>query len=232
MEKNVILLIEDDFLNRRLTKKILLEGDYLIFEGKNKREAMDILNSHHIDLAILDINLGSDSVDGIRLGREVQDRFKIPLIYLTAYDNSQVINRAIQTDPYAYLTKPFKPIDLITTVELALKHIIISSDAQPTIQVKEDDYTLDLPISSIEYIESNGNYLLFHTYEKTYKNRLTMKQVLALLPPESFLQIHRAYVVNKAKIEKFNCKSVMVGNKIIPLSRNYKDNLDLLGKKE
>lgn len=68
MNSKVILIVEDDFLNRRLTKKILQENSYQVLEAKNADEALAILNKELVDLAVLDINLGDGEMDGISLG--------------------------------------------------------------------------------------------------------------------------------------------------------------------
>lgn len=78
-----------------------------------------------------------------------------------------------------------------------------------------------LPIDEINHIESEGNYMLFYTDKKIYKARSTIKQVLELLPDSTFVQVHRAYIVNKTKIEKFSQKSLIIQNIEIPISRNY-----------
>ena len=57
MNGKSILLVEDDFLNRRLSKKILMESGFEVFEAKNTSIALDLLKKESIDLAILDINL-------------------------------------------------------------------------------------------------------------------------------------------------------------------------------
>ena len=66
MNLKTILIVEDDFLNRRLTKKVLQENGYQTLEAKNANEALAILNKELVDLAILDINLGDGEMDGHR----------------------------------------------------------------------------------------------------------------------------------------------------------------------
>lgn len=223
MERHTILLVEDDFLNRRLARKVLAENGYDILEAKNAKEAIDQLdgNKNNIDLVILDINLGEQEQDGISIGKRIQERQGIPFIYLTAYDNDNIVNRAIETTPYSYITKPFKNIEILSTVTLAIRQY--KQKGSPTIVVKEDEYNVELAIEEIQYIESDGNYLLFHTQitDKVFKSRSTIKQVLEILPRHTFIQTHRAFVVNKHKIQKFNTKTVIVNNVPIPLSRNY-----------
>ena len=230
MEIKSILLVEDDFLNRRLTKKILLENGYYVLEAKNHQEAIDILKKEKIMLAILDIHLGENEQEGIQLAHEIHAQYHTPFIYLTAYDNAEMINKAVATAPYSYLTKPFKNVDLIASVEVAIRQSAKTETKVPTILVKDNEYSVELPINEIAYIESDGNYLLFYTDKKLYKTRSTIKQVMDLLPQNIFIQTHRAFIVNLHKIEKFNIKNIVVKNTIIPVSKNFIDNINALYK--
>ena len=213
-----ILLVEDDFLNRRLSKKMLSENGYAVLEAKNAKEALEMLKKEPVALAVLDINLGEDEQNGISLGRYIKEKYAVPFIYLTAYDNAEVIGQAVSTSPYSYLTKPFKKSDLIVSVEIAIRQSV--GKHVPKILVKDEDYNVELPVDEINYVESDGNYLLFHTDKKVYKSRSTIKQITEELP-ETFIQVHRAYVVNKTKIEKYGTKNVIVKNVAIPVSKNY-----------
>ena len=108
---------------------------------------------------------------------------------------------------------------MITSVEIAFKQS--GKKHIPKILVKDGEYNVELSTDEINYIESNGNYLLFYTDKKIYKQRSTVKQVLEELSDSNFVQVHRAYIVNKAKIEKFNQKSLVVRNTEIFISKNY-----------
>ena len=163
-----ILLVEDNFLNRRLSKKILTENGYFVFEAKNANEALDILKKESITLVILDINLGENEQNGISLGQKIKAQFPVPFIYLTAYENPEIIEKAVTTSPYSYLTKPFKNSDLIASIEIAIRKSANEPKLQPTVLLKDGDYNIRIPAENINYIESDGNYLLFHTDEKTY----------------------------------------------------------------
>lgn len=221
MQDKKILLVEDDFLNRRLTKKVLLENEYIVFEAKNAKEALEIIQKNTIDLAILDINLGENEQDGISFANQIREKYPIPFIFLTAYENSEVIHQAVATSPSSYLTKPFKKVELVTSVEIAIRKTNQLPTQKPTITVKDQDYFVELELDAINYIESEGNYLLFYTNEKTYKLRSTIKQILEILPENTFLQVHRAYIINKNKLDKFNAKSVVVNGVNIPATKNY-----------
>ena len=94
---------------------------------------------------------------------------------------------------------------------------------QQTIVVKDGEYNVALPLEKINYIESNKNYLLFHTNEKTYKTRSTIKKTMKELPDAVFVQIHRAFIINKNKVEKYTRKSVIINNNEIPVSFSLKE---------
>lgn len=226
MEQKVILLVEDDFLNRRLSKKALLENNYKVLEAKNANEVLEILKKEIVDIAILDINLGENEQDGITIAQQIKDKFEIPFIYLTAYENPEIINRAVLTTPYSYLTKPFKNVDLITSVAIAIRKS--GKKSVPKIMVKQGEYNINLPIDEIDYIVSEGNYLLFYTDQQVYKSRSTIKQILEDISDSTFAQVHRAYVVNKSKIEKYNQKCLVIKNTKIPISKSYMENAERL----
>ncbi len=223
MTKKTILIVEDDFLNRRISKKVLLENGYEVFDAKNAKEALVILQKESLAIIILDINLGENEQDGISLGQHIKDNYSLPFIYLTAYENPEIIEKAVATSPYSYLTKPFKSSDLIASVEIAIRQSSNLPKRKPFIYVKDGEYNVELATEKINYIESEGNYLLFYTDGKIYKIRSTIKKIMEELSNSTFVQTHRAYIVNKNKIEKFTTKSLIIRNTNIPISENYLD---------
>ena len=230
MNTKNILIVEDDFLNRRITKKILIENGFEVSEAKNIKETMEILKSKNINLVILDINLGKNEQSGIEIATEINNKYAIPFIFLTAYDNTDIAAEAIDTMPYTYLTKPFKNIDLITSVELAIRQSYNTQNKPQTLQVKVDEYYTEIAVADIHYIESDGNYLIIWAPEKSYKIRSTIKQILSLLPAKDFIQVHRAFIINKQKVERYSTKNVVIGNQIIPITNKYVHDIDLLMK--
>lgn len=229
MKQNTILLVEDDFLNRRLIRKTLTDAGYKVLEAKNSKEAIEILNNDIVDIAILDINLGEHEQNGIELSNRIKEKFNIPFIYLTAYDTDEITSKAIHTKPHAYITKPFKSVDIIISVELALlQKKELSNHMAMTMLVRDGEYKTEIEIDDIHYIESEGNYLTIYTDQHTFKCRSTIKQILEQLPANNFVQTHRAYIVNKKKIDKFSSKSVVIKNAVIPVSKNYMGTLKTL----
>lgn len=222
MNNPLILIVEDDFLNRRQIKKQLQEKAYQVLESKNVNEALEIIQKESVELCILDINLGKNEKDGISLGELLTETYQIPFIYLTAFDQESYVEKALKTMPYSYLTKPFKNIDLITSVELALKQSAHQEKYKAKLLVKENDFKINLPIADIYFLESDANYVIIYTEKNNYRYRTTIKEILNQLPLSSFVQVHRAFVVNRHKIEKISSKSIIVAGHTIPIAKGYK----------
>jgi DNA-binding LytR/AlgR family response regulator len=80
-------------------------------------------------------------------------------------------------------------------------------------------------LNDIKWIEALGDYIKLVTDEANIVILSTMKAFEKQLPSEKFLRIHKSYIVNLEKIEKFNSKNVEVSGRSIPLSRNKKTEL-------
>ncbi len=120
MIEKKILVVEDDYLNRRLTKKVLTENNYTVFEAKNATIAMETLLKERIDLAILDIHLGDGQMDGIELSQQIDQLFHLPIIFLSAYDKNHFQDFENWIPVKSFLTKPFKNSELLSAVVISL----------------------------------------------------------------------------------------------------------------
>lgn len=101
-------------------KQILISLDYEVVGMATKyTTALEALENKDIDVALVDIMLGG-SKNGIDLAHEIKNRFKIPFIFLTSHADAATVKRAKETQPSAYLLKPFSKDDLFTTLEIAL----------------------------------------------------------------------------------------------------------------
>lgn len=105
-------------------------------------EAIKKVAETHPDLVIMDIRL-SGKMDGITSAETIRNRFKIPVIYLTAYSDKETLQRAKITEPYGYILKPLEERELQIAIEMALyKHQMES-------QLKERAQRLDMIIKSM-----------------------------------------------------------------------------------
>lgn len=120
MNSPKILVVEDENVVALEIKKRLKRLGYLVPSvASSGREAINKTEGFLPDLVLMDIRLKGD-MDGIETAKEINKRFNIPVIYLTAHSDDETLKRAKQTDPYGYILKPFEEDDLRTTIELAL----------------------------------------------------------------------------------------------------------------
>lgn len=119
--KPAILIVEDELLIARDIKNIL-EEEYNIIELVDSVEsAIEGIERQKPDLVLIDINLKKSS-DGIDLGMFLLLNDTIPFIYLTGISDKLTVNRASYSRPHGYIIKPFRAIDLKTTVAIVLNN--------------------------------------------------------------------------------------------------------------
>ncbi len=238
-----ILLVEDEFITLETLKTILIGMNYKISgEVMDASKALEVLEKGETDPAILDINIKGDK-DGIWLAEQIQKKYNIPFIFLTAFGDQATVKRAINTEPSGYIVKPFSKVDIFTAIEVSLKNFAKQNKtpqpAQPAddppfeipgIVVKDsifirDDYMfVKIKIEDILFIKSDKNYLDVYLAGKKHLVRGMLKDFIKILP-SNFLQVHRSYVVNITAVESFGNSFLKINNAEIPVGKAYKDEL-------
>ena len=123
MSKIKILVVEDERIVAKDIQNTLKNLGYEVPSiASTGDEAVKKSGELKPDIVIMDIVLKGD-VDGIEAASIIRSRYKIPIIYLTAYEDEDTLDRAKITEPLGYILKPFEERDLHTTLEMALyKH--------------------------------------------------------------------------------------------------------------
>jgi len=117
-----ILIVEDEFITLETLKTVLSEMKFKISgDAMTANEDITVLKKKETDLAILDINIKGDK-DGIWLAKQIREKYQIPFIFLTAYGDDYTTKRAIKTEPYGFLAKPFNKVDVYTSVAVAVNN--------------------------------------------------------------------------------------------------------------
>jgi len=115
-----ILLIEDEFIIAKDIKVLLGKNNFASVDyASNYDTALGLFVKNSYDLIISDINL-NDKKDGIEIITEFSKIEKVPVVYLTAYSDLNIVKRAEKTMPFAYILKPYNNIQLKSTINLAL----------------------------------------------------------------------------------------------------------------
>ncbi|MCM4158176.1 response regulator [Gramella sp. AN32] len=231
-----ILIIEDELLIAANTSMHLSSLGYSI-SGifSNAEEALKSVSSTRPDIALLDIQL-KGKMDGIEIAQILHDQFGIPIIYLTANADDMNFNRAKSTNPFAFISKPFRKLDLQRAIELTLNQIQQKDTIEETlvntpiilndrIFVRNSDKMIKIFIKDILYIEADRNYCRIFSKDKQFVQVITLKEMEAKLPKVHFLRIHRSFIVNLDHLNEVAGSYVVIANKTIPLSKTVRGEL-------
>jgi AmiR/NasT family two-component response regulator len=124
MSTRRILVVEDENVVALNIRTRLVELGYAVVgmavTGESALAMIEAMAAgDRPDLVLMDVKLKGD-IDGIEAASAVRDRFDIPVVYLTAYTDVNIVDRAKITEPYGYVIKPFAATDLRTAIEIAL----------------------------------------------------------------------------------------------------------------
>ncbi|MCK4312779.1 MAG: diguanylate cyclase [Candidatus Cloacimonetes bacterium] len=120
MEKKKILIVEDErLIAKDIQRTLMMIGYEVPNPVKSGKEALKMAKELKPDLVLVDIKL-EGNLNGTEITDTIQNKLKIPVIYLTAYSDKQTISDAKVTGPFGYLIKPFDDRELHTTIEMAL----------------------------------------------------------------------------------------------------------------
>ena len=142
MNTKTILIVEDEFLIAKDIEDILIEEGYKVINYiATVEEAIELIENKNPDLVITDIRLKSEK-DGVDLGRYLIEKDNIPFIYLTSHTDKLIMDRVKETRPYGFIVKPFKDLDVTTTVSIVLNNFI---HRKIDILRTEEEITNDIP---------------------------------------------------------------------------------------
>jgi len=235
-----ILVVEDEMI---IGAKISMQLTSLGYEVTGilprGEEAVIHVAENKPDIVLLDINL-KGKLDGIETALQIQKLASIPIIYLTANADEATFNRAKASRPYAFISKPYKQLDLQRAIELTIsrmaenetgpQEVNNAGDEQPFILsdrifVRHREKMIKIIVADILYIEADRNYCRIFTRDKEYLLCITLKTIEEKLPGRIFLRIHRSYIINLAHIDEVAEGHVIIAQKAIPLSAGLKEQL-------
>lgn len=113
-----VVVAEDEALIRMDVVATLQEAGYeVVGEGADGEEAVKLATEFEPDLVVMDIKM--PKLDGISAAEKISE-LKIPVVLLTAFSQADLVARAADAGAMAYVTKPFKPSDLLPAIQIAL----------------------------------------------------------------------------------------------------------------
>ncbi|MCV6608902.1 MAG: response regulator [Campylobacterales bacterium] len=167
MKNHKILIVEDESLIALDIKRTVLQLGYRVTDiASNEKDVFKSIKTNQPDIILMDIFL-KNSCDGIEITRKIQQTKNIPVIYLTGSQDDATVDRAIETNPVSFITKPFKRADLRYALQLGEKQYNNSQlPSNYTFNVKENQLYYKDKIQKIGNREKIFLNLLFQAEGK------------------------------------------------------------------
>lgn len=213
MKKLKILIIEDELVTAHDIRETLEKAGHEITDiARNLPAALTSARTNPPDIALIDIHLEHSVEDGIDIAQHIQTKHSIPFIYLTGHSERPTFARAQQTQPAAYLLKPFRHKELAIQVELAYYNY-------QTTQLKSIDpflsETLYLPVDQgkgyvrihkhdVQFLKADRSYVEIYLINEDKCRVFTMNlgYLAQFFTSANFYSLSRSLLVNLHYVER------------------------------
>jgi DNA-binding LytR/AlgR family response regulator len=226
MKSLKILIVEDEVFIAETIKMYLEERNHEVIGSViSYEEAFESYNLRRPDLVLLDIRLyGMKS--GIDFAAYLKEQVNgPPFIFLSSQKDQIVLEQALETNPYGYLTKPFYKDSLWTSIDSAY-HLYATRNSNESVVIITDGRKNHLiKVANIRYIQADHIYatIIMSSGEKLTV-RKTMQQILELANHPNLINCHRSYIINTQHIREWNHESITMDNhQSIPISRGRRE---------
>jgi DNA-binding LytR/AlgR family response regulator len=222
------LLVDDEPLALEVLQSHISNSNGLEVAGicKNALEALDILHEKQVDLIFLDIKmptlLGTDFLKSLSNPPKV--------IFVTAY--REFAMDGFELDAIDYLLKPVsfeKFLKAVSKVKRLMGHdyIIQAEESRKNpeafVYMKVDKSMQKVFVNEILYVESRRDYVkVFLSTGKSFLAKQSISSMINLLSEQSFLRVHRSFLVSVDKITGYNNNDIQLGSLEIPIGKLYK----------
>ena len=224
------LAIDDEPLALKQVRSYISQVPFLELTAacQSAADAQQVLQTEHIDLIFCDINM--PDISGMEFVRSLPEENRPMIIFTTAY--SQYAVDGFRLDAVDYLLKPFSLDEFRHAANKAqewldLHRQVAQEGGEPEyISVKADHKVMLVRTSDIVYVESNGEYVVLVMQDGSRIVTLfRLKNMDTMLPSDSFMRVHRSYIVNLKRISGYAKGSVYLDGAPdpLPIGENYRE---------
>lgn len=193
-DSSSVLIVEDELIFALDLKQTLTGLGYRVVGlASNHLDAIRLALEHRPDLVLMDINLESGG-DGIAVAAEINGTIDVPIVFLTAYADNEILRRAANVAPYGYLVKPVQQRELHAVVQMALARFRASLHrlrAERRLRLALDSAHLGLLTlpSGADLVEIDGYFPPVAT-ESLRGMQMPLADFLTHLSPEAQAKVH------------------------------------------
>lgn len=230
MDKWKCMIVDDEPVAIRVIRQHL--GKMAHYEvvhcSTDAIDASEYLSHAPVDLLLLDIEM--PELTGIQLIKSLEEPPE--LILVTAHRDYAV--EGFELNALDYLMKPVSFPRLVQALERFEQTRSASGrgDAKDFVYVTVDRRKKKILLKDIIYIESSKDYICIFTNNEKVITRETTTDFEQRLPSDSFLRIHRSFIINMNRIDTISYDEISLGDFSLPVGRSYKDDaMKVLGIK-
>jgi DNA-binding LytR/AlgR family response regulator len=185
-------------------------------------EALIYLSKFPVDLLFLDIQM--PDISGIDFYKSLNR--DMPVIFTTAFSEYAV--EGFNLSAVDYLLKPIRFGRFEQAVIKTKEYIDFQNNKSSTpnkfLVVRSGYKLMKIAFSDILFIQGLDNYVrIFIDQSKPVMSRVSMKDISAKLPRESFERVHRSYIVNLEKVNSYRGRKIQIGNRQIPVGISFEN---------
>jgi len=200
--KNV-LIGEDNFISGKMLKEIVENlGHNVIGIASNAEKALIYVKNTIPDLVFMDINL-SGEMNGLYLTELLSGFYNVNVVFVTIHADPKTITYAKKIGS-GYIIKPFTLNDIESILNVLPKEKLKVEESKKhtdIIHIKDDNSIMFLKYSDVIFIESQAHSMIIQTKEEAYTVRNSLKNILSMDENNTFIQVHRSFIVNKDQID-------------------------------
>lgn len=220
MLKLKCVITDDEPMARKGIKGYVEKVNFLELAGvcEDAVSLNNLLREQPVDLLFLDIEM--PYISGVELLQSLSNPPKV--IFTTAYE--QYALKGFELEAVDYLLKPISFERFLKAVNRA--YDLFRQTAPPAADhlfIKTDDKLVKVSWADIVYIEAMENYVSIYTAQTRYITHTTLKSVLECITDPGFIQTHKSFVINAAKITSIEGNLIELGKYQVPVSRSMKD---------
>jgi len=218
----IAIAIDDEPIALDIVKLHASKVPFITLEAvfTNAFEALAFLQTNKVDLIFLDIKMPDIS------GIDMLDSLRNPplIIFTTAYAEHAV--KGFELNALDYLLKPFSLSRFLQACNKAEELYRLRNSAETAdpgyIFIKDGYQQIKVSIEDITLIEAAGNYTLIHLKSsQSLSTRMPIGEMATLLPATKFIRAHRAFIIAKSAVTKFDRNQIWVADKLIPIGPTY-----------
>ena len=225
------IVVDDEPVAREILENHLKRIDQVrvVASCKNAVEAFTAINSFHVDLVFLDIQM--PDISGLAFARSTSRNLKI--IFTTAFRKYALDGFDLKA--VDYLLKPISFERLLQGINKYLEeHVVHLEETASEIPELKDDFMfvrsdrkmVKINFRDILFIESLSDYVKIRLDDqRSVVTRDTISNIESRLPQADFLRVHRSYIVPLAKIDSYTSDTIGMGRHEIPISRGFRESV-------